>query len=192
MEIICTIIGTAATILPGIWLIIRKLQKSAVDDYRLGKMENDVSQLARDMKDVKTDLVAVKTVLIQKHPKVTAMMTQKKSPRTLNETGKRVVEQVNGIQFLTENKDFFFEKIQAMKPKTALDVENAARFACLGYTDNDMFNGIKLYVYNAPSLKIRSKEGKEMSYDLSLPDVCYALSIPLRDMYLDAHKEIPR
>ena len=47
-----------------------------------------------------------------------------------------------------------------MKSKTAFDVEQAANFACAGYTDND----IKLSVYNAPAIKIKDSDDKQYSY----------------------------
>ena len=72
--------------------------------------------------------------------------------------------QVGGEKFLTDNKDFFFRKIDSMKPKTVFDVEQAANFACAGYTDNDIFNDIKLYVYNAPAIKIKDSDDKQYSY----------------------------
>ena len=43
---------------------------------------------------------------------------------------------------------------------------------------------------NAPAYKLKDAEGNEKMYDLSLPDVCFVLSLPLRDMYLAAHSEI--
>ncbi|MCM1078534.1 MAG: hypothetical protein NC344_09725 [Bacteroidales bacterium] len=77
-----------------------------------------------------------------------------------------------------------------MRPKTALDVENAANYACAGYTDNEIFNGIKYIVYNAPSLTIKNDKGEERPYDLTLGDISYILSLPLRDMYLSEHPEL--
>lgn len=213
IEIICTVVGAVGVILTGVWFIVQRAQKMAVNDYRLDNMEtdvsglksdvsmlksdvsalkSDVSRLKEDMADMKEDMAAVKTVLIQKFPNVINRMAMKKSPRKLNETGEWVFNQVKGEDFLKEHKDFFFKKIDSMKPKTAFDVEQAANFACAGYTDNDMFNDIKLFVYNAPAIKIKDSDGKERDYEISLGDVCYALSLPLRDMYLEAHPEIPR
>ena len=206
VEIICSIIGAVGTVLAGVWFIVNKAQKMAVNDYRLGNMETDVSSLKSDvaglksdvsklndnMAEIKEDMAAVKTVLMQKFPNVISIMAMKKSPRKLNETGEWVFKQVGGEKFLTDNKDFFFRKIDSMKPKTAFDVEQAANFACAGYTDNDIFNDIKLYVYNAPAIKIKDSDGKERDYEVTLGDVCYALSLPLRDMYLEEHPEIPR
>lgn len=238
IEILCTVIGTGITIimaiLSGVWFIVRKAQKMAVDDFRLNNMENDVSDLKTNMSnmkedvsylksdvsnlksdvsnlkedvsnlkknvsllktdilEVKSDVSTIKAVLIQKFPNAAIIMSMKKSPRILNETGKWVFNEVNGEDFLQNNKDFFFSKIDAMKPQTALDVESAANYACAGYTDNSIFNDIKMFVYNAPAIKIKDEEGKERSYELTLGDVCFALSIPLRDMYLKEHPEIPQ
>ncbi len=100
------------------------------------------------------------------------------------------INAMNGAEFLDEHKDFFFSLIDEYKPKTALDVENAAHAVCVASTDNDMFNGLKNFVYNSPSYIVTDVNGQERPYDLSLPDVCFILSLPLRDMYLEAHPEI--
>mgnify|MGYP007122058034 CR=1 FL=1 len=47
--------------------------------------------------------------------------------------------------------------------------------------DTDSFNTLKDYVYNAPAIDMPDGE----KYELGLGDVCYILSIPLRDMYLE-------
>lgn len=206
IEIICTVVGAVGSVLAGVWFIVQKAQKVAVNDYRLGNMEkdvselksdtsnlktdvtvlkNDVSLLKADMSDMKADISAIKTVLIKKFPNAAEVFSMKKSPRRLNELGEKVFAQINGGKFLNDNKDFFFSKIDERKPKTALDVEEAANIACSAYTDNDMFNYIKDFVYNAPSLTIPDEEGKDRRYDLTLGDVCYILSLPLRDMYLE-------
>lgn len=199
IEIICTVIGAVAVILGGVWWIVKQAQKFAVNDYRLNRMESDVSTLKSDvsmlksdmsslkldMVDMKADISGIKSVLIQKFPNAAEVFSMKKSPRVLNELGEKVFAQINGKQFLTDNKQFFFSKIDERKPKTALDVENAANIACSAYTDNDIFNNIKDFVYNAPSIMIPGDNGKERSYDITLGDVCFILSIPLRDMYLE-------
>lgn len=38
--------------------------------------------------------------------------------------------------------------------------------------------------------RIKDENGVERDYDLSLSDVCFVLSLPLRDMYLEAHPEL--
>ena len=51
--------------------------------------------------------------------------------------------------------------------------------ALLYYTTTDAFNHIKDIVYDLPEMD--TPEGK---YELTLNDVCFVLSIPLRDMYI--------
>lgn len=206
IEILCTVVAAVATILGGVWWIVRQAQKLAVNDYRLNKMEsdvsslkndvsllksdvsslkNDVSLLKLDMADMKADISGIKSVLIQKFPNAAEVFCMKKSPRVLNELGEKIFNQINGKQFLEDNKKFFFSKIDERKPKTALDVEYAANVACSANTDNDIFNDIKDFVYNAPSIMIPGDNGKERPYDITLGDICFILSIPLRDMYLE-------
>jgi len=204
VDIICTIIGTAGTVLVGIWWIIKREKKSAVNDYRLDKLEDNLDQVIKDTSEVKSDLVfvksdlsfvktditSIKSILSQNNPKLAASMTNKKSPRRLNDLGQNIFEQIEGEKLLNDNKDFFYSNIDRMNPKTAYDVEIAANYACIGYTDNDIFNDIKMYVYNAPSIMVKDENNNEVSHDLTLSDVCFTLSIPLRDMYLKDHPEI--
>lgn len=213
IELICTVIGAVATVLAGVWFIVRKAQKTAVNDYKLEKMEadvtnlkadvsnlktdvavlkTDVTSLKDDMADVKADISAIKAVLIKKFPNAAEIFSMKKSPRILNELGEQLFSQINGEKFLNDNRKFFFSKIDERKPKTALDVEDAANIACSAFTEEDMFNDIKSFVYNAPSITIPDGNGGSRSYDITLGDICYILSLPLRDMYLNEHPEIPQ
>ena len=157
---------------------------------KIDRLVTDVDKLKDDVSDIKEDISAIKAVLIQKFPNAAAVFSMKKSPRKLNELGEELFKRVNGAKFLETHKDFFFSKIDGMKPKTALDVENAANFACAGFTDNEIFNGIKNFVYNAPSITIKNEQGEDKPYDITLGDVSFVLSLPLRDLYLDAHPEL--
>lgn len=88
-----------------------------------------------------------------------------------------IFEDIDGKTFLEKNRDSFFMKIDECKPNTALDVEDAAYFACMAYTDNEIFNGLKNFVYNSPSYLIKAEDGTERKYDLTLPDICFVLSL---------------
>jgi hypothetical protein len=61
-----------------------------------------------------------------------------------------------------------------------LDVEQAANAACLSLIPTPEFNKLKDFVYNAPSIEVADGE----KYDIALNDICFVLSLPLRDMYL--------
>ena len=153
--------------------------------------ESDINVLKGDLKDIKDDIVVIKSLLIVKHKNAADLFSMKKSPRRLNANGEKLFADINGMDFLQKNKDFLFAKIDEQSPKTALDVETAANFVCTANTDNDIFNGMKNFVYNSPSYTITDNDGVIREYDITLPDVCFVLSLPLRDMYLEAHKEIP-
>lgn len=207
-----TAMGAVAVALSGVCVMLRYERKRAVDKYRLEKAEKDlaavksdaaglkmdvavlssdvsvlktdVASLNFDMKDVKSDVQNIKSVLVQHFPNVYNLFAMKKSPRRLNPLGERVFGEIGGAQFLETHKDFFFAQMDAMKPGTKLDVENAAAMVLLNNTGDPMFNGIKDYIYDAPSMEVPDKDGGTMRYDLTLGDACYILSLPLRDMYL--------
>ena len=150
----------------------------------------DIDTVNDNIRTMRSDIVAIKSLLTMKHKDAASLCSIKNSPRQLNGIGKQVMNDMKGAEFLEAHKDFFFSLIDAYKPKTALDVENAAHSVCVSNTNNDMFNGLKLFVYNSPSYIVKDVNGQERPYDLSLPDVCFILSLPLRDMYLKEHPEI--
>ncbi len=166
--------------------------------YKIKKMEqlpcNDhdgrMGELEKTMADIKEDLTVIKSVIIQKYPTSANVFSMKKSPRRLNEMGEWLFEQVKGREFLEKNKGFLFAKMDDGHPSTALDVENAAHIACSSSTNEPMFSEIKNFVYNAPSIDIPDEDMGSRKYDITLGDVCFVLSIPLRDMYLSEHSEI--
>lgn len=153
---------------------------------QIKELAADMKEVKDDISDIKKDIALIKSILAQKFPKSIDIYSMKKSPRKLNPLGEKVFAEIEGPQFLSTNKDFFFEKIDAAAPQTALDVESSAAMACSTSTDNDIFNPIKTYVYNRASIPL--EDGT--THDVSLGDVCFILSLPLRDMYLSEHPEI--
>ena len=195
-------VGVVATILGGVWFIINKAFGVGRFSRRIDEVDKrtcnaaceshgkDISDIKDDIRSIKTDVVAIKTLLAMKHKDAASIFSIKNSPRQLNETGKRLLTDIKGQEFLEEHKDFLFNQIDAYAPKTALDVENAANAACVACVESDIFNGFKNFIYNSPSYMIKDTNGKEKSYDLSIPDICFVLSLPLRDMYLKDHPKI--
>ena len=60
--------------------------------------------------------------------------------------------------------------------------------AIISLLDSDALNDIKVFVYNYPTIK--NDKGEEV--EVTLADAIDILSLPLRDMYLNDHKEILR
>lgn len=201
-ELISIAFGIVVAVLGGVWFIFNKVFGLGRFSQRFEDLDkrtehasckshgDDIASLKNDVASVKGDVIAIKSLLLMKHKDASSVFSIKNSPRQLNDLGKQLFTEVQGQAFLEQHQAFFFSKIDAFQPQTALDVENAAHAACTAYTDNEIFNELKNFVYNSPSYKIKDAEGRERMYDLALSDVCYILSLPLRDMYLKAHPEI--
>ena len=114
----------------------------------------------------------------------------KHSPRQLNEKGLELYESINGEKFLNDNYDLFDVIISEKKPKTALDVEASSLEALIMSLNLDIFNPIKNWVYNSASVKLKKDNGEEYDYSLTINDVCFILSLPLRNKYLYRHPDI--
>ena len=200
------LIGTSVTIivavLGGVWFMFTKI-------FHLGRISQRFEDLntrtrnancdthSKDIKEVKTlisshddDIKTIKDFLLMTNKKAAILFSVKNSPRQLNAMGNKVFADMQGEDFLNQNKEYLFSQIDGYNPKTALDVENAAHAVCITSVDNEIFNGLKNFVYNSPSYKIIDREGKERMYDLAMSDICFILSLPLRDMYLEIHPEI--
>lgn len=202
LELIGIAVGIVATILGGVWFILSRVfgfgkfsQRIEDIDSRTCKAacelhDRDIDGIKDSLKNVSDNIVKITSLLLLKYKDASKLFSVKNSPRQLNEFGKKVFGDIEGNEFLEANKEFLFAQIDAYNPQTALDVENAAHAACLVSADNEIFNRIKSIVYNSPSYKVKDSEGKEKTYDLALPDVCFVLSVPLRDMYLKEHTEI--
>lgn len=152
--------------------------------------DRDIERIREHLETASENLMRVTSLLLLKYKDAGKLFSVKRSPRQLNEMGKQVYADMKGEEFLIANKEFLFSQIDSFHPKMALDVENAAHAVCITSIENDIFNRLKDFVYNSPSYRITDAEGNERMYDLALSDVCFVLSLPLRDMYLAAHSEI--
>ena len=114
----------------------------------------------------------------------------KNSPTKLSDFGNQILEEINGIEFINDNKECLISRLDEEKPRTALDVENSAFIVFVNFCNNEKFDDIKNFIYNSPEYNVKDNKGCDRKYNLSLIDVCFILSIPLRDMYLESHPEI--
>ncbi len=163
---------------------------------RFKKIEQDVSELPcihheESFKKIMEELSVIRTYLVTRNPKSASLFSEKMSPRRLNIAGRNLLNDIDGTSFLEENEDDLFRMIEEKQPKTALDVEIAANEVLIENLDSDIFNRLKLWVYNSPTRKL-TIDGEERDYAITMNDICFILSLPLRDMYLDAHPEIQR
>ncbi|GHT62878.1 hypothetical protein AGMMS50239_17470 [Bacteroidia bacterium] len=179
IEIFCALIGAIAVILGGVWFIIKQAFKSGINAHRFEEVEKKTSQLPCSVHG--EDILTIKSLLIQKYPSSANIFSIKASPRALNELGIKMFNDIDGNKFLKDNKENLFKFITESKPLAELDIEQAANAACLLLVSTPAFNKLKDFVYNAPSIDVENGE----KYNIDLNDICFVLSIPLRDMYLN-------
>lgn len=150
-------------------------------DKRLDKFGEELNKVRDTVQEHTTALVEIYTVLGRKYPRRAESFARKNSPRKLTEFGLKIYTDVNGEKFLNDNKARLFAYIDERKPQTRLDVEELAQQSLFRLTSDPIFNYIKDYVYEAPEYKDTDGNMSE----LTIGDVCFVLSIPLRDMYLN-------
>lgn len=186
-------IGTIISILVGLVTLLsmlvwfgRFIQRVSSHDKKLDEISTDVSELKTDVGGLMKDMMAVKTLLMMKYKGTEVVLSGKHSPRTLTEQGMKILHDMKGEEFLKKNKLALYSVIDRDKPKTAYDVENLCYFACASFVNDDMFNDIKTFLYNYPT--VPWSDGKQ--HEVNMDDACSVLSLPLRDMYLEDHPGI--
>ena len=142
------------------------------------------------VKDLTRDVISIKSFLSIKHKEDVDLVGLKNSPTKLTDFGNKILEELDGINFINDNKEYLIARLDEEKPRTALDVENSALMVFVNFCSSEKFDGIKNFIYNSPEYNIKDKNGCDKKYNLNLIDVCFILSIPLRDLYLELRPEI--
>ncbi len=156
----------------------------------ISNLKKETNQNTNNINSLKKDVSSIIELLTFKHKDALKFFALKHSPLQLNDFGNQLIEEIKGLNFINENKDFLISKIEKDNPRTALDVETSAFMACIACCSREEFDYIKDFIYNSPEYAVKDKDGRDMKYNLSLADICFVLSIPLRDMYLGLHPEI--
>lgn len=151
---------------------------------------SNIKDLGTKVDSIHSDVTTIKEYLVGKDQKLLSIFSMKRSPRVLNPNGELIYEIIHGEQFLSENKELLYKKITEKKPNTMLDVEMTAREACIELQSNPIFNKIKDIVYNHPEITIKDANNQDVKHAITMTDVYFVLSIPLRDMYLADHSGI--
>ena len=171
------------------WLLTRfyynelKTLRTDIDKLPCAAHESKFQKILDKLETISLAVVSVK-------PSTLNSLTVKQSPRQLNDYGKALFDDCNGTKFLQDNKEFLLAEIERKNPKTALDVEDLSGEILMLNLGSDIFKGLKNWVYNCPTRKLKNQEGEEVDHIVSMSDICIVLSLPLRDMYLEAHPEI--
>lgn len=178
-----------------VWLIARFYYT------RMVKAEDGIKNLSVELKNlpcaerekmnlqILDNLNTIITYLKIKDSKAAVLFSQKESPRKLNAQGISLFNECAGQKFINDNKEQLLSAIESKNPRTALDVEQYANEVLVSRLNSEIFNELKQWVYNSPSIQV-DVSGRKVEYALTMNDICFILSIPLRDLYLDYHPEI--
>lgn len=163
-------------------------------DLRLNSHDSSLTETRATLGEMKgqLDLLVKLSTASRTKPLLLAAeeYSMKKSPRKLNENGEALYNDISGEAFLSDNLPFFVLQIDNLAPKTALDVENFALSVLRVSSSDDIFIPLKSWVYNEPTREIVGRDGEKSFTDVSMDDVLFVLSIPLRDKYLETHDNI--
>ena len=171
-----------------VWLIAKfYYQRFKTAEKRIAELP--CAARGEQYNQIKEDLLQIKMFLMAKNPKTATIFSVKNSPRALNEEGLKLLEEIHGNEFLAANSALFINAIQAKNPQTALDVEVYAHDVLIESLNLGIFNELKHWVYNSPTRSININ-GNIEDYSVTLGDICFILSLPLRDKYLAQHPEI--
>lgn len=118
------------------------------------------------------------------------VFSQKNSPKALNDNGKLVFEYFGCGEFLSTNLEWLLEEVEKFAPKTALDVETFSYSALLVASLDDRFNDLKNKIYKSPAIELKAGNGEKQKAEITLENVLFIISLPLRDAYLKKHPEI--
>ena len=106
LELISVCVGIVGTILGGVWFIVNKAFGVGRFSHRIDEVDHrtskaaceahgrDIDGIKDDIKSIKNDMVAIKSLLAMKHKDAASIFSIKNSPRQLNETGKRLLEDI--------------------------------------------------------------------------------------------------
>lgn len=172
---------------------LQKLVRSLTENARcLPCVAHDgqINNIAKDIKDLSKSVNEVRGFLAAKSQKGVNIFSGKNSPRTLNDFGRRLYEDADGERFLNANKEMLFSKMDERNPQTALDVEMYANEILLVCSMDPVFNDIKNFIYNSPDMDVLDEEGRTVKRSITISDVCFVMSLPFRDMYLESHPNL--
>lgn len=160
------------------------------NETKINDCEAQIGNINDALKKMQEDITIIRTHLIEKDSKTAKLFSGKASPRKLNEMGLKVYKDFGGANFLNNNQKILFDMIDEKEPQTALDVENAALEVLYKCVDNNIFNDVKVLVYQSKAIIIEEKGKEPMEYAITMNDICFIFSIELRDRYLTEHPNV--
>ena len=113
---------------------------------------------------------------------------KKCSPYQMTNAGKYLFETSGAKEALKTMSPSLIEEIKKNNPRTGYDVEDKALSVLLNNMSRIEFDAVKEYVFRSPSIIKVENTGEEIKFNML--SIVKLMSIELRDMYLETHKEI--
>lgn len=118
------------------------------------------------------------------------VLAQKHSPKILNDNGRKIEALFGCKQFLKDNASWLIAEVEKFSPQTALDVETFSMSALRVASFDERFNNLKDKIYHSATIELALSDGQTKNVEITLDDVLFVISLPLRDLYMAAHPEI--
>ena len=141
---------------------------------KVDTINDDVKDIKGEIKEIRDKAVACETSLKEREP-----LTKRRSPSTLTDNGKKVLEDSGGKKFVDDKFTDLCDTVEKQNPKTAYDIQELSKTAIssvvLSVKDTDEFTTIKNYLFKA---------------GFQIEDIEEVLAIYLRDKILEK-KNLP-
>lgn len=163
--------ATTALVISGAGIIISALTSFLIASARIGEYKGkvdractDISAIQTEQKEVRDKVISCETLITERGP-----LTKRKSPVVLTERGSKVLADSKGNEFVDTNYEELKGAINATKPQTSYDIQEASKAIVAVLKDDPRINPIKEYLF---------KSGMEWE------DIIEVLGIYLRDKIL--------
>ena len=138
-----------------------KIDSLEIESKKIGGIEKDVAVLQRFQDSTEKSLEK--------------LIWKRNSPLSLTDYAKEILEEIGFEAIFKNMRDILVTKLEKYNPRTRYDVQEYAMIVLRKQKNNDYFIPLKRAIY-------------EKGYNLE--EVLKAMSIPLRDYYLEKHPEI--
>lgn len=115
-------------------------------------------------------------------------LAMKFSPLKMTRDGELLFAKSGADKALDAMKDELIELVYRSNPRTEYDVEQMCIEALLKNIGHEKMDDVKRFIYYSPEKMVLEDGGKEIRFDMY--SIIRLMSIRLRDMYLEEHKEI--
>lgn len=116
--------------------------KGKVDALEITVGKDEHGGLRKTLGDVHAKVIACETRLEERGP-----LLQRQSPVSLTERGSKFLDDSGGKDFVDNNFGELLGVVDAMKPKTAYDVQEDSKQAIKGLREDERLNDIKEYLF---------------------------------------------